>query len=172
MKRILRYSLLFCALTIAGLISMHGTARAAGCSVNSTISDLVANYNPFTAPTTLTVPANTIAVTCSQERNLTVKVFVSGSATGYTTPFLTGPNAFTLSYTMCVPGASPCNATTNVWNTTTGFYQFTTPNNNGTNVFSIPSFLIFVTQQDAPYGTTAQYTGSLFFTTTCAGVAC
>lgn len=172
MTHFFRYALLVTVLTVTAIVCSHGTAVAAGCTVTSPIADLVANYNPFTAPTTLTVPANAVTVSCSSERNVVVKVFVSGSSSGYTTPFLTGPNSFNLPYTMCVPGASPCNTTTNVWNTTTGFYQFTTPNNNGTNIQNVPSFLIFVNQLDAPYGTTAQYTGSLYFTTTCGGVAC
>lgn len=171
MKRLMRYLALMAIFMSAGIVLAHGTARAS-CSVNSPIADLVANYNPFTAPGTITVPANTVVVSCTAENNHTVKVFVSGSSSGYTTPSLTGPNSFSLQYTMCVPGASPCNATTNVWNTTTGFYQFTTQSNNGTHTYNVPSFLIFLTQQDAPYGTTAQYTGSLFFTTTCNGVAC
>lgn len=171
MKRMLQSALIATAAAIGMAVCAHGTARA-GCTVNSPLADLVAAYNPFAAPATITVPANTVQVTCSQERNITVKVFLSGASSGYATPSLTGPSAFTLSYTPCVPGASPCNATTNVWNTTTGFYQFTTPNNNGSNTQNVPSFLIFVTQQDAPYGTTAQYTGSLFFTTTCNGSPC
>jgi len=172
MMHALRYTLLTTVLATAAVVCSHGTASAAGCTVVSPISDLVAGYNPFTAPTTITVPANTVMVSCSAERAVVVKVFVSGSSSGYTTPFLTGPSSFNLPYTMCVPGASPCNATTNVWNITSGFYQYTTPNNMGTNFQNVPSFLIFVNQLDAPYGTTAQYTGSLFFSTTCAGVAC
>lgn len=161
---------------ILAALAVFGGARqpalAAGCSVNSPVVDLVANYNPFAAPTTLTVPSGTVQVTCTAERNVTVKLFLSGSAAGYATPSLSGPGAFSLAYTPCVPGASSCNGTSNVWNTTTGFYQFTTPNNMGSNVINVPSFLIFVTQQDAPYGTTSQYAGSLYFTTTCGGVAC
>jgi hypothetical protein len=172
MIRLLRYAALGLLTILAAIAFSRAPAQAAGCSVNSPIADLVANYNPFSAPTTITVPANTVQVTCTAERSVTVKVFLSGTASGYATPSLTGPSNFTLSYTPCVPGASPCNQTTNVWNTSTGFYQFTTPNNNGTNVQSVPSFLIFVAQQDAPYGTTAQYAGNLFFSTTCNGVAC
>jgi hypothetical protein len=72
---------------------------------------------------------------------------------------------------MCVPQTSPCNATTNVWNMTTP-YVFTTQSNSGTHSYNIPSFQIYVAQQDAPYGTTSQYSGSLYFTTTCNFVSC
>lgn len=172
MIRPLRYSIAAAVLSFIALAGLHEQALAAGCSVNSPVADLVANYNPFTAPATLTVPSGTVQVTCSAERNVTVKVFLSGAAAGYSAPSLSGPGGFTLTYTPCVPGASSCNGTSNVWNTTTGFYQFTTPNNNGSNTQNVPSFLLYVTQQDAPYGTTAQYTGSLYFTTTCNGSAC
>ncbi len=174
MTRIFWHGLFITVAAIAAVICAPAGARAAGCTVNSPISDLVAGYNPFAGATaTLTIASGTVSVTCSHENNVVVKVFVSGASAGYTTPFLTyGPNGFALQYTMCVPGTSPCNSGTNVWNTTTGFYSYTTPANNGNNTQLVPSFQISLAQQDAPYGTTSQYTGNLFFTTTCGGVAC
>lgn len=172
MIRIAVKTLLYAVALAAVFTAAHGRAQAASCTVNSPVTDLVHNYNPFSAPATLTVGAGVVQVTCDKENAQFVRLFLSGSATGYTTPTLTGPGGFTLSYTPCVPQSSGgCNATTNVWNATTQFYQFQTPANNGSNVIPVPSFLIFVTQQDAPYGTVSLYTGSLFFSTTCSATS-
>jgi hypothetical protein len=168
---------LWCAMFALGLVcAMHfsrSTAEAAAaCSMNqSALADLIANYDPpvATTSTTLTINSGTLTFTCSglgSGNAAHVHVFVSGSsAATYATPSLTGPNAFQLTYTLCIPGSATCNATTNVWNKTSGSEYKTTAGVNGLN--TIPSFLIFVGRQDAFVGTTAAYTGSLFFSFEC-----
>ncbi|MGZ6128432.1 MAG: hypothetical protein ACXWMY_09565 [Vulcanimicrobiaceae bacterium] len=93
-------------------------------------------------------------------------VLVSGStAASYATPFLNGPNAFQLSYTLCLPATGTCNGSTNVWNKTAASAYKTTSGINGLN--TIPSFSIFVGRQDAYVGTIADYTGTLYFSFLC-----
>jgi hypothetical protein len=172
MKRIAWYAslVLFAAIAFA---SLHGTAQAApACQMNqSSLADLIVNYDPplATAGTTMTVNSGTLTFTCSglgSGNASHVYVLVSGStAASYSTPFLTGPNAFQLAYTLCIPGSATCNGTTNVWNKTLTSAYKTTQGVNGVN--TIPSFLIFLGKQDAFVGTTADYTGNLFFSFFC-----
>jgi hypothetical protein len=156
-----------------GVACLHGNAVAApACSMNQTsLADLIANYDPpvSTASTTITINSGTLTFTCSglgSGNASHVYVLLSGSnGTSYITPFLTGPNAFQLTYTPCIPGAATCNASTNVWNKTPATAYKTTQGINGLN--TIPSFLIFLGRQDAFVGTTADYTGNLFFSFLC-----
>jgi hypothetical protein len=172
MKRLFWFASFAFALAF-GLACARGTAQAApACSMNqSSLADLILNYDPplSTTSTTITVNSATLTFTCSglgSGNAAHVYVLVSGSnAASYATPFLTGPNAFQLTYTLCVPGSATCNATTNVWNKTPLSAYKTTQGVNGLN--TIPSFLIFLGRQDAFVGTPADYTGNLFFSFLC-----
>lgn len=164
----------FLTFMVFGLIALRGTAFAApACSMNqSSLADLIANYDPpvATASSTVTVNGGTLTFTCSglgTGMASHVYVLVSGASGTYTTPSLTGPNSFKLTYNLCIPGAATCTASTNVWNTTastSSAYEVSAANSSSN---SIPSFLIFVGRQDAPVGTLSQYTGSLFFSFRC-----
>jgi hypothetical protein len=172
MKRLIWFAS-FALFVTLGVATLHGNAQAApACSMNQTsLADLIANYDPplSTTSTTLTINSGTLTFTCSglgSGNAAHVYVLLSGSnAASYTTPFLTGPNAFQLTYIPCIPGAATCNAGTNVWNKTPASAYKTTQGINGSN--TIPSFLIFLGRQDAIVGTTADYTGSLFFSFLC-----
>jgi hypothetical protein len=161
---------------VFGLLSMHATARAAGqsCSMNqSSLADLIANYDPplSTTSSTITVNSGTLTFTCTGLGSgpaSHVYVLVSGASGAYTRPFLTGPSSFQLTYSLCVPNAATCNASTNLWNTTVSTSTaYEVSANNSPAVNSIPSFLIFVGRQDAPVGAISQYSGSLFFSFRC-----
>lgn len=170
MIRALRYCAFIAAAVLGCVLVSHAPARAAGCTVTPvSFPDLIKNYDPVTAPQTIPVAASSITISCSGENNKTIRVFVSGTSTGYTTPFLTGPGGFTLSYNLCVPGTTGCDSSTNVWNTTAA-YSYTASSGNDTN--NVPAFSIYVPKQDAPVGTTAQYSGSLFFSVTCNNSPC
>lgn len=177
MKRLVQ-CLLFVATTVGGLMCLHATADAAtpSCSMNQTsLADLISNYDPpvaAAAGTTMTIGGGTLSFTCTglgSGMASHVYVLVSGSSGSYTTPFLSGPNSFQLSYNLCVPGAASCNASTNVWNTTANAnvsaYEVSAVNSPSVN--SIPSFQVFVGRQDAFVGTVSQYTGSLVFSFRC-----
>lgn len=161
--------LLFCGL---GLLVSRQPAQAASCSMNqSSLADLIANYDPplSTAATALTAGSGTLTFTCSglgSGNASHVYVLLNGSTSGsYSAPFLTGPNAFQLTYKPCLPGTGTCNGTTNVWQNTASTGFKITNAINGTN--TIPSFSIFVGRQDAYAGSAAQYTGSLYFSFLC-----
>lgn len=164
------------AFIVLGLLSMHGTAAAASpsCSMNQTsLADLIANYDPpvSTTSSTITVNSGTLTFTCTglgTGMASHVYVLVSGASGSYATPSLTGPSSFKLPYNLCIPGAATCSASSNLWNTTvstTTAYEVAAGNSPALN--SIPSFLIFVGRQDAPVGTVTQYTGNLFFSFRC-----
>lgn len=148
-------------------------AQAASCSMNQTnLADLIAGYDPplSTNATTITINSGTLTFTCSglgtSGNSSHVYVFLNGASSGsYTPPFLAGPNSFQLTYKPCIPGSSTCNGTTNVWQNTMGTAYKTTSGVNGIN--TIPSFSIYIGQQDAYVGTVAQYTGSLYFSFVC-----
>ena len=160
-----------CCIAALGLSQQR--AQAASCSMNqSTLADLIASYDPpkSSAATAMTVPANTLTFTCSglgTGSAAHVYVLLNGSTSAtYTTPFLTGPNSFKLSYTPCLPGSGTCNGTTSVWGNTLATAYKTTSGVNGVNTINT-TFSIFMGQQDAFVGTAAQYSGSLYFSFVC-----
>lgn len=180
MKRLAWYASIILLFGLALLCNRATAQAAAACSMNqSSLADLIANYDPplSTTSTTLTINSGTLTFTCSglgSGNGSHVYVLLSGSnAASYTTPSLTGPNAFSLTYTPCIPGSATCTASTNVWNkSSTSAFKITNAVNG---VNTIPSFLIFVGKQDAFVGTTSNYTGSLFFSFNCGepfGTAC
>ena len=177
MKRLV-WSGVFLAFVLLGTLCAHGTAQAASCSMQSTsLSDLLANYDPVKASTSGTdLPSGaTLTFVCTGiTSNTVVKVFVSGAANlvgAYTPPFLSGPNGFALQYSLCVPGTGNCTATSGtIWNNSNPYSVNLKIADSG-NVQTIPSFSLFVPQQDAYVGTTAAYTGSLYFAFKCGSPA-
>ncbi len=172
MKSLLR-CFLFAVCVCAGAAAVQAKADAApACSMNqSSLADLIANYDPplSTGATALTIPSGTLSFTCSglgSGNASHVYVLLNGSTSAaFTTPFLSGPNSFQLTYKPCLPNTGTCNGTTNLWqNAAAAAFKM---NNaiNGAN--AIPSFSIFLGNQDAYVGSTAQYTGSLYFSFLC-----
>ena len=159
-----------------GMLRARAASTPPACSMNqSSLADLIKGYDPpvSTASTTIPVGVGALSFTCTglgSGMAAHVYVLVNGQSSGsYTNPFLTGPNSFQLSYNLCVPGASTCSGTSNVWNSTasnTTAYE-TTSGVNSPAVNTIPAFTIFVGRQDAYVGSVSQYTGSLYFSFKC-----
>jgi len=161
-----------CALMFA--LTRSNATAAPACSMNqSSLPDLIANYDPplSTSTTAITVATGTLSFTCSgltSGNGSHVYVELSGSnGASFVTPFLSGPNAFQLTYSPCLPNTGTCNGTTNLWqNTVTTAFKMTNAVN-GPTPNPIPSFSVFLAKQDAFVGSVTQYTGGLFFSFVC-----
>jgi hypothetical protein len=171
MKQLL-WSAAFVVLCALGVAFSQQPAQAASCSmIQSSLADLIANYDPplSTTATAMTVSSGTLTFTCSglgTGNAAHVYVLLNGStSTSFSTPFLSGPNSFQLTYEPCLPNTGTCNGTTNLWQNTTSTAFKITNGLNGTN--TIPSFSIFIGRQDAYVGDTTKYAGSLYFSFVC-----
>jgi hypothetical protein len=144
----------------------------------SSLADLLANYDPITsgATTNLSANAGTLSFTCTGfTGTIKVSIFVSGSNTlpaSYVRPSLSYSGFPSLNYDLCMPKSGTCTATTGtIWNNTNPY--------NNTKVSPgvstpIDAFSIFVGQQDVYVGSTSNYTGTLYFAFKCGSpaVAC
>ncbi len=123
MRYAFRFALLAALVLTASLAATHGKAMADSCTLSSPSGQLfsIASYDPTaSALGSFTIPANTISFTCTiatTSTNSKARIFFLGTSTTegtYTAPFLAGPSASHLNFSICTTSAA-CGAGGPFW---------------------------------------------------------
>jgi hypothetical protein len=180
MNHLLKQSVLTGFLLVSAFICAHGNASAAAsCSLSSpsTLSELISSYNVFASSNSYSIPADTIAFSCSglstfAEHTLEVYFLGLSSTYGtYTSPYLSGPDSSKLDFQLCT-SSSAC--TSGFWTATNGiqFSCFSGSSGDCSETISNAIAVNVTIDQNIYVSTADAYTATVHFAFSCDGSEC